>query len=104
MKFTFLLPILVLFGCSTKVIEEPIEPIVPAFAEPRAVQQESYTWIVITKDNVDAITKNGGVLIALTPEGYKTINGNQAELRRYIVEQRATIVAYKAYITSNKNK
>jgi hypothetical protein len=107
-KLVVALAALALAGCAStnpqilvkpELIDKPhIE--VPA---PMPVQQSSFEWVVITKQNAEAKfkdieSKNGSVtLFALTPHGYQNLSMNVAELRRYIQQQSAVIAALKTY-------
>lgn len=61
------------------------------------------TWIVVNESTAaDALKKikdsgQDAVIIGLSPKDYKLLIGNQAELLRYIRQQRSVIIAYKNY-------
>lgn len=71
--------------------------------EVQPVEQINLEWTVLTKENFEArvrdIEEQGGqfVVFALTPQGYQNLSINVAELRRYIIQQRSILVAYKEY-------
>jgi hypothetical protein len=44
------------------------------------------------------------VLFALTPDGYQAISINGAEMRRYIQQLNAIILAMRAYYESSDNE
>jgi hypothetical protein len=94
-------------GCSStqKIVEKPVmverqKLLVP---EVQPVEQINLEWTVLTKENFEArvreIEEQGGqfVVFALTPQGYQNLSINVAELRRYIIQQRSILVAYKEY-------
>lgn len=106
-KLLLLIAIFSLSGCGTlqSIITKPEVTDRPKIflPEPMPAQQLPIEWTIITKENFDAkvkeIEKNGGtvVLFAITPEGYQNLSLNVAELRRYIQQQDAIIVALKKY-------
>lgn len=69
----------------------------------RPVEQLPVKWTVLTRKNMEsklkALEANGGTatFIATTPEGYKNLSLNAAELRRYIEEQNAKMDALEKY-------
>ncbi len=96
-----------LAGCSSaqRIVEKPVmverqRILVP---EVQPVEQINLEWVVLTKDNFETkireIEEQGGqfVIFALTPQGYQSLSINIAELRRYIMQQRAILGAYKEY-------
>lgn len=95
-----------LAGCNStaKVYDKPVlvdrqELIVP---QVQPINQADFKWIVITPENANQKMKelqSEGIVtvLALTPEGYKNLSMNVAELRKYIQQQHAVIAAYKEY-------
>jgi hypothetical protein len=103
---------LFLAGCNTTtVLDKPVlvdrtELIVP---QVQPVSQSNMQWIVITPDNAAQKMKElqaDGVVtvLALTPDGYKNLSMNVAELRRYIQQQHAVIAAYQEYYKNETKK
>ncbi len=103
---------LFLAGCNTTTVyDKPIivdrtELIVP---QVQPVTQSNMRWIVITPENANQKFKelqSEGVVsvLALTPEGYKNLSMNVAELRRYIQQQHAVIAAYQEYYKNEPKK
>lgn len=101
---------LFLAGCNTTTVyDKPVlvdrtELIVP---QVQPVSQSNMQWIVITPENANQKMKElqaDGILtvLALTPEGYKNLSMNVAELRRYIQQQHAVIAAYQEYYKNEK--
>lgn len=99
---------LLLVSCSTfapKVVEKPIlvDKTELIISDIQPVEQYDVEWIVITKDNVNAIIKDfddkGKIfaVFAVSPSGYQNLSLNIAELRRFIIQQQSVIVAYKTY-------
>ena len=95
-KETILISTLALFGLSgcasfmpevTKYSTEPVER----------------PLIVVTRENVEEVwaeleaSGKSIVLFALTHEGYENLALNNADIIRYLSEQRAVIIAYKEY-------
>jgi len=82
------------------VVERP--PLI--LPETKPVEMQEVRFIVITKDNYQEILKDfekrGEVFVvfAVTSKGYENLALNLAELRRYISQQQAVIIAYKSYV------
>lgn len=102
--------LLVLSGCGAKVapVEIRTSPAArPTLVLPSAdvIKTRPVEWIVITEDNyqeVFAKLKASGkdvVLFGLTDEGYENLSLNVGDLRTYIEQKNAIIIAYKAYYT-----
>ena len=103
-----LVVLLALASCSNVKELLTIKPVIvakPALIVPktRPVKSELVSFIVITKDNMEAKFKELGksendvVVFALTNDSYKALSLSVADLRRYIVQQNAVIKAYKEY-------
>lgn len=94
---------LALAGCATKPIAVAVQREAPILPTPEASMQLPYQWTVITRENfeaqMNAIQAEGGsmVVFAMTPEGYRNLNMNMADLRRYIEQQQSVIAGYQAY-------
>lgn len=103
---------LMLSACNSNGVIKPVVQDRPDLVLPklRPVQQRPVKWTVITKKNLEAklaqIEKEGGTvtLISTTPEGYKNLSLNAAELRRFIQEQGAQIDALKEYYEADTEK
>jgi hypothetical protein len=60
-------------------------------------------YLVVTEENIDEVWREleaAGkpvVLFALTHEGYEALALNNAEVIRYLSEQKAILIAYKEY-------
>jgi hypothetical protein len=60
-------------------------------------------YLIVTKDNIEAVwseleaSDKSIVLFALTSDGYENLALNNAEILRFLSEQRAVIIAYKEY-------
>lgn len=67
------------------------------------VQPKNIKWFVITPENAEEVfqelkdKKYDVVLYGLTDDGYEDLSMNLAKLRKYIIEERAIIKAYKEY-------
>lgn len=107
MKYLAVASLLLLAACGggPKIIEKPVmvdkpELIVPNVAP---VEQYGFEWVVVTKENLAALIKEFEdkgqplVLFGLTPMGYQNLAMDMAELRRYIAQQQAIVLAYKNY-------
>lgn len=84
---------------SAKPIEKP-ELILPSAD---ALNLRDVQWIVITPDNVNEVmaklSASGGkvAVFALTDKGYENLSMNINDLRTYITQLQAIIVAYEGY-------
>jgi hypothetical protein len=71
--------------------------------EPSPLEPRKVEWFVITPDNAEEIfaelekKKFDVVLFGLTDDGYENLSLNMAEIRTYILKQRAVIKSYKDY-------
>lgn len=102
---------LTLGGCQTmqppvQSIRQLAAPVVPT-PTPPVLDDYSvrvYNIAQLEKLVADAKAKNEEVIIvALTPEGYKTLVSNMLEVERYIKEQRAVIAFLKKTLDSREN-
>ena len=84
---------------SAKPVEKP-ELILP-YADP--IKTRDVQWIIITPDNYEQVfselQKSGSpvVLFGLTSKGYENLSLNLGDIRAYIQQQKAIIVAYEGY-------
>lgn len=84
---------------SAKPITKP-ELTLP-YADP--IRTRDVEWIVVTADNYEKVfadlerTGQDVVLFALTDKGYENIALNLSDIRAYIQQQQAIIVAYEGY-------
>jgi hypothetical protein len=71
--------------------------------EPQPLQPRRVEWFIITPENQEEIFAELGkkkydlVLFGLTDDGYENLSMNMAEIRAYIMKQRAFIKSYKDY-------
>lgn len=71
--------------------------------EPSPIEARKVEWFVITPENAEEVfaelekKKYDVVLFGLTDDGYENLALNMAEIRAYILKQRAVIKAYKEY-------
>ena len=96
-------------GCSsflpevTKYSSEPVERPLLILPESEITEMRGVDYIVVTEENVDEVWREleaSGkpiVLFALTHEGYEALALNNADIIRFLSEQRAVIIAYKEY-------
>jgi hypothetical protein len=107
LKFVAVFTIL-LSACSTPVEQVeistvPVERPRLVLPPPGELNMRDVEWIVVTKDNIDQIMQNFNetgerfVLFALTVDGYENLSLNTNDLRSFIEQQQAIIVAYKNY-------
>ena len=82
---------------------EPVERPLLILPESEITEMRDVDYIVVTEENIDAVWREleaAGkpiVLFALTHEGYEALALNNAEVIRYLSEQRAIVIAYKEY-------
>jgi hypothetical protein len=78
----------------------PVEKSVPKQEAPRPLNIEAPKFTVVTVNNIEQIRtklENGSiVLFAIDDRGYKTLLKNNAEYKRYIEQQKASIVFYES--------
>ncbi len=78
--------------------------------EPQPLEPKKIEWFVITPENAQEVfaelekKKYDVVLFGLTDDGYENLSMNMAELRAYILKQRAIIKAYKEYYEPSKQE
>ena len=111
-KETILIGTLALFGLSgcasfmpevTKYSTEPVERPLLVLPESEIVNMKDVDYIVVTRENVEEVwaeleaSGKSIVLFALTHEGYENLALNNADIIRYLSEQKAVIIAYKEY-------
>ena len=111
-KETILIGTLALFGLSgcasfmpevTKYSTEPVERPLLVLPESEIINMKDVDYIVVTRENVEEVwaeleaSGKSIVLFALTHEGYENLALNNADIIRYLSEQRAVIIAYKEY-------
>ena len=111
-KETILISTLALFGLSgcasfmpevTKYSTEPVERPFLVLPESEIINMKDVDYIVVTRENVEEVwaeleaSGKSIVLFALTHEGYENLALNNADIIRYLSEQRAVIIAYKEY-------
>ena len=105
----FTIALLAVSACSApqpKIIEisaKPIEKPELILPEADSLQTRDVKWVLITPDNfeaqVEALRKAGKpvVFFALTDGGYEALALNLSDLRAFIQQQQAIIVAYEGY-------
>ena len=111
-KETILIGTLALFGLSgcasfmpevTKYSTEPVERPLLVLHESEIINMKDVDYIVVTRENVEEVwaeleaSGKSIVLFALTHEGYENLALNNADIIRYLSEQKAVIIAYKEY-------
>lgn len=87
---------------SVKVIKEQVPLAIYQPPAPAPIKLNDVAWIVITKENlnqkiqeIEKITGNGFVIMAITPRDYENLATNIQELKRYVREQKAIILYYR---------
>lgn len=107
---------LVLSGCiptkkeKLEVITKPVEKPKLDIPLPAPVKMQPLEWVVITDKNYNEVIErikdpNGLVfLVALDEQSYKNLAINNANVLRYLREQKAVIAAYRKYYESPKKE
>ena len=104
----FLLLSLLVSACAptVKPIEISAKPVAkPDLILPKAdaINTRDVKWIIVTADNYqqvfDDLSKSGhsGALFALTDQGYQDLAMNTSDIRAFIQQQQAIILAYEGY-------
>lgn len=86
-----------------KVIHEEVELAIYHPPRPEPVKFQDITWFVITKENlqsriqqIEHLTGNGFVIMAITPKDYENQAYNMQEIKRFILEQDALLDYYES--------
>lgn len=105
----FGLALLLLSGCASKppqVIEvsaKPVERPQLILPEPDVIRARNIEWIIITPENAEQVfedaRKKGNAIafFALTDKGYENLALNLSDVRAFIQQQKAIIIAYENY-------
>lgn len=98
---------LLLSACQTKpltVTTVPIERNIAKQTSPRPLQLSDPKFYVVTADNLEEFKKKyieenkNFVFYVISPGSYKKLQKNQAELLRYITQQKSVIVYYESVL------
>ena len=96
-------------GCSsflpevTKFSSEPVERPLLVLPQSEIVNMNDVDYIIVTQENVEEVwaeleaSGKSVVLFALTSDGYENLALNNADIIRYLSEQKAVVLAYKEY-------
>ena len=96
-------------GCSsflpevTKYSTEPVERPLLVLPQSEIVNMKDVDYIIVTQENVEEVwaeleaSGKSVVLFALTSDGYENLALNNADIIRYLSEQKAVVLAYKEY-------
>lgn len=106
---------LALSGCATLKKElvvrtKPVEKPRLDVPLPQPVKMQPMQWVVITDKNyndvIETVKDSNGLvfLVALDESSYKNLAINNANLLRYIREEKAVIAAYKQYYEKPKEE
>ena len=100
---------LILSGCGwfrsepLEVVTVPDEKVPLNIPDPEPIRLTKIQWIIITPENYEEVfakLKAEGVdtvIFGLTDHGYEELAVNLATIKQFMVEQGATLKAYKAY-------
>ena len=98
-----------LSGCSSmlpKTVDysaKPVERPLLVLPESEITNMKEVDYLVVTEENINDVWREleaAGkpvVLFSLTHEGYEALALNNAEVIRYLSEQKAILIAYKEY-------
>lgn len=95
----------ILFGCSStiKTKKQEIERQPLNLEMPSSLKSKDVNWVIITPENNEEVFQklqndnSDPVIFGLSDLSYKNLSLNLAELKRYIIEQKEIIKAYKEY-------
>lgn len=98
----------VVSGCGTKVEEvkvstKPVDKPELVLPEADTLSMRDVEWVIITPENINKVfedlqkTNGTVVLFAVTEKGYENIALNANDLRTFIQQQNAIILAYRNY-------
>lgn len=99
----FVLSVLMLSGCGLTTITTPTERVPLNLAPPPKLALKKVEFVVIHKDNAEAIFKElearglQPVVFALTGSDYKALATNVGDIKNHILLQRKIIILYKDY-------
>lgn len=81
----------------------PVEKPSLVLPQPDRIISRPVEWIVVTPDNYEEVierlkkSNQGVALFALTAEGYENVSLNLNDIRTYVQQQQAIILAYEKY-------
>lgn len=103
--------LVLLSACATpkptpiEITASPIEKPELVLPSANVLDLRDTDWIVITPDNVDGVMASlpadNTALFALTDKGYENLSLNVNDIRTYITQLQAIIVAYEGYYKSS---
>ena len=104
----FMLIALAVSACGTKdrpieISTSPVEKPSLVLPQPDRIISRPVEWIVVTPENYEEVinrlknNKQGVALFALTADGYENVALNLNDIRTYIQQQQAIILAYERY-------
>ena len=99
---------IILMGCAEKAQNVKIQKVFVKktpleLKDPETLKPKKIEWFVITPENAEKIfadiekKKYTLVLVGLTTDGYENLAMNLAAIRKYMIEQKTIIKAYKQY-------
>lgn len=109
MRYILVLFLMITLGAcdNTKIFEKPVIQTRPKLVlpDPMPVSQLPLEWVVVTKDTelTKLLGDDGWALVALSPDGYKNLSLNEAEMRRYILQLRTILEEYRQYQEGDKD-
>jgi len=89
-------------------VTEIVKPIIPIVERPKQLSLNDVYFYVVTEDNLEDFKKrymddqNVFVFYAISVKGYESLSLNMAEMRRYILQQKATITYYEESVAPDE--
>lgn len=113
-KIIAAMALMLLASCSTtksiSVKTIPVERAPLVVPSPDATKLRDVKWVVVTKENFEAIMaalEASGkplVLFAVTDDGLEALQLNLAEVQKLIQQQKTIIAAYEEYYNGNRTE
>lgn len=89
-------------------VTEIVKPIIPIVERPKQLSLNDVYFYVVTEDNIGEFKQrfvedqDVFVFYAISVKGYETLSLNMAELKRYILQQKATITYYEESVAPDE--
>jgi hypothetical protein len=108
MKKLLLASCLLISACSSplEISSRPVDRPTMSVPELTPTVQRPVEWAVVNRENLNTrlgTLEPNSVVFVLDSQGYQDLNINIADLRRYIIQQRAIIQALRQYYERPSN-
>lgn len=86
-----------------EIVSKPVEKTPLNIAMPDPINVKQFEWIIVTKDNADAVLTElekrdiDPAVFGLTDDGYQQLSITVAEMRNLIARYREILIKYKEY-------